>query len=164
MEVTDRKNVGLHFFKPEHLDTLLQFHLPDEQKKFTGMPSDILKTTLEDSERYPVVITGGDKPVGFFVLHKGVGILPFTSNKDAILLRAFSIDLNAQGQGFGKKSMQLLPAFVRENFSFINEIVLAVNMKNKAAKALYEKVGFVDRGAKREGSIGLQHILHYDLA
>lgn len=163
MELLNQKQVCLHFYNREHLEGLLQFHLPEDQKKFTGMPGDVLETTLQDPERYPIVITAEDKPVGFFVLHKGAGILPFTNNKNAILLRAFSIDLNAQGRGYGKKAMQLLPAFVKEKFPQINEIVLAVNMKNTAAQALYLKVGFVDRGIKREGSIGLQHILHYDL-
>jgi RimJ/RimL family protein N-acetyltransferase len=96
-------------------------------------------------------------------LHVGESLKSFTNNKQAILLRAFSIDNKSQGKGFAKQAMSLLPRFVIQHFKEINEIVLAVNMKNEVVKKLYIGAGFVNKGIKIEGSIGMQHILHYDL-
>ncbi|WP_134684953.1 GNAT family N-acetyltransferase [Brevibacillus migulae] len=157
------KHVTLCFYRPEHSAGLSAFYLPEEQKQFTALPAEVLSESLRDSNRHPVVITAGEKPVGFFVLHHGKEIGPFTSNERALLLRAFSIDHVHQGMGYAKAAMLLLPAFTAKHFPDLTEIVLAVNARNLAAKRLYEKTGFQDKGITRMGKNGLQHVLHYEL-
>lgn len=44
-----------------------------------------------------------------------------------------------------------LPAFIKENFSKINKIVLARNIKKEAAQRLYTKCGFIDEDVRRIG-------------
>ena len=74
-----------------------------------------------------------DTLVTFFVLHKKEGVRPYSKNPNAILLRTFSTDFRYQGKGYALKTLLLQPEFVKENFKDINEIVLAVNLKNEAA-------------------------------
>jgi RimJ/RimL family protein N-acetyltransferase len=116
-----------------------------------------------DPSRYPIVILVEGDPVGFFVLHEGEGISTFTDNPNAILVRAFSINHKHQGKGYAKMAMLGLPNFVKKNFTTIEEIVLAVNAKNIAARGMYLKAGYIDKGIRREGSIGMQYLLHNDL-
>ena len=44
--------------------------------------------------------------------------------------------------------------YVKNNFPYINEIVLAVNIANTAAQNLYKKCGFTDYGVRRQGPKG----------
>lgn len=48
-----------------------------------------------------------------------------------MLLRGSSTDFYHQGKGYAKKSLMLLPGFIHNECSYIDEIVLAVNVKNK---------------------------------
>jgi RimJ/RimL family protein N-acetyltransferase len=156
-------NITLTFFEEEHREALYGFYLPEDQEKFTAMPNDALNKCVEDPGRKPVVITASDQTVGFFVLHTGEHIKDFTSNSNAMVIRALSINHPEQGKGYAKEAMMQLPAFVSSNFPRINELILAVNFKNTPAKQLYEKAGFVDRGQIKHGPVGPQYVLHYDL-
>jgi RimJ/RimL family protein N-acetyltransferase len=155
--------VNLCFYQSEHYDALKAFWLPEDQKAFTALPLEALEKCKEEKERRPVVILNGKTPVGFFVLHTGENIRPFTDNPRAVLLRALSVNYSEQGKGYAKKAMALLPAFVKAHFPDVNEIVLAVNERNLAAQKLYFAVGFIYRGLRREGRIGPQLLLHYPL-
>jgi hypothetical protein len=57
-----------------------------------------------------------------------------TTNPKAILLRALSINYRHQGNGYAKAAMKTLPLFVKNHFTKVDEIVLAVNEKNIGAK------------------------------
>jgi RimJ/RimL family protein N-acetyltransferase len=160
----ESKWVRLSFYHSEHYAVLQSFYLPKEQEKFTALPTEVIDLAIQDENRYPVIILSRDTPVGFFVLYDGKDIQAFTSNPNAISLRAFSINYIHQGKGYAKKALRLLPGFVMKHFPNINEIVLAVNEKNVAARRLYEKSGFEDRGLRRLGKIGMQLILHYRLS
>ncbi|MGE7269956.1 GNAT family N-acetyltransferase [Brevibacillus panacihumi] len=155
--------VHLSLYDEAFTEALLQFSLPEEQLSFTALPNKVLEETLRDPDRYPVVIVAEGIPVGFFVLHVGEGIGEYTSNPRAILLRALSVTEEHQGKGYAKKAMLALPNFVAEHLPGKEEIILAVNERNLAAKQLYEKSGFVDKGITRMGPIGRQYMLHYFL-
>ncbi|PLR94128.1 GNAT family N-acetyltransferase [Bacillus sp. T33-2] len=163
MKTKSRNDVMISFYDPRFDAELRAFQLPEEQQKFTGMPDKSLETASADPNRFPIVILSSDIPVGFFILHKGTDIKPFTQNPRAMLLRAFSINHKHQGRGYAKQALLQLPDFVSMHFPEIDEIVLAVNEKNIAAKQLYEKSGFQDLGERRTGPIGMQYILQYPL-
>ena len=55
--------------------------------------------------------------------------------------------------------MSLMDDFVKDNFPTIDELVLAVNFKNKSAYDLYLKVGYIDDGSQREWFNEMQHLL-----
>ncbi|HYK73446.1 MAG TPA: GNAT family N-acetyltransferase, partial [Pseudoneobacillus sp.] len=153
--------VQLAFFDEKYEEDLLTFQLPKEQHQFTGLPIEVLDVSMKDEKRFPIVIVNSEEAVGFFVLHYGEDIKSFSTNPNALLLRALSINFIHQGKGYAKMAMQQLPEFVLNNFPDINEIVLAVNERNNGAKTLYEKTGFEDRGERRIGNIGPQYLLHY---
>ncbi|MFD1737500.1 GNAT family N-acetyltransferase [Bacillus salitolerans] len=166
MTVMKQSNKGmiiLDMYNPIYLSTLETFSLPDEQRQFTGMPLEMIKLAKEDHSRNPIVILNHNNPVGFFVLQNGARVVEYTDNPNALLLIAFSINETEQGKGFAKDGLQLLDKFVKQHFPTINEIVLAVNMRNNAARQLYERVGFIDKGIRKMGQIGEQAILSLQL-
>ncbi|WP_442598973.1 GNAT family N-acetyltransferase [Neobacillus sp. D3-1R] len=155
--------VQLVFFEKKYEEKLLSFQLPEDQHQFTGLPVDVLEISIQDKNRFPIVISSDNEVVGFFVLHYGEDIRSFTSNPNAMLLRALSIDFNEQGKGYAKKAMQQLPQFVKNNFPQVNEIVLVVNKRNEGARVLYDKTGFDDTGEERIGEIGPQYLMHLQI-
>ncbi|ETI66427.1 GNAT family N-acetyltransferase [Neobacillus vireti] len=153
----------LYIYDDSFKNKIEYYELTEEQLRSTGHPKDCIKLSNEDSDRYSILAIEEDKLVNFFVLHKNEGVKPYSSNNNSILLRAFSTDFRHQGRGYAKKSLMLLPEFVKENFSETNEIVLAVNLKNEAAQGLYKKCGFVDEGVRKMGKKGELIIMSYYL-
>lgn len=150
----------LEAYKPEHFEFLNLFKLPEEQEKFTALPTKVLE---KKDGVFHTVIVNDNVPVGFFLLHSSDRVQEYSSNPNAMLLTALSIDHSKQGQGFAKKGMEILPMFVTEEFPQCNEIVLAVNHKNIPAQNLYERVGFIDTGRRKIGKIGEQFIYSFSI-
>ncbi|WP_226665186.1 GNAT family N-acetyltransferase [Metabacillus litoralis] len=148
--------VTLKHFSLEHLEHLNSFQLPKDQEKFTALPNEVMNVK---EGQFRIVITSNDIPVGFFLLHSTKRVMQYTDNSKAMLLTAFSINYSTQGQGFAKRGMLLLKAFIKKEFPTCNEIVLAVNHKNIPAQNLYNKVGFHDTGRRKVGVIGEQFIM-----
>ncbi|WP_068786139.1 GNAT family N-acetyltransferase [Paenibacillus phocaensis] len=152
----------LRFYTEHDFEALQRFELTSEQVTYTAMPSKALEAAAQDPNRYPVVIQSAEAEiVGFFVLHRNAELPSLVDNPRVLLLRALSVDFRQQGKGYAKSAMLQLPAFVREHFPEVDEIVLAVNVQNHAAQQLYLQVGFEDRGFTQPGPAGMQHIYHY---
>ncbi|MBD0383061.1 GNAT family N-acetyltransferase [Paenibacillus sedimenti] len=157
------QTIELAFYKDEYREALENYYLTEEQLQFTASPTLALEMCMSDKDRHPIVILTANHPSGFFVLHTGENISPFTTNPRAILLRAFSINHEHQGKGYAKQVLRMLPEFVQEQYREADEIVLAVNDTNSLARRLYEKSGFIDKGNRRQLDMGEQIILHYSL-
>ncbi|MCF6409466.1 GNAT family N-acetyltransferase [Pseudalkalibacillus salsuginis] len=147
--------VHLQRYKPEHLSFLKAFTLPEEQAKFTALPSEVIEVK---KGQHPIVLSDLSKPVGFFLLHANERVKEYSDNPDAMLLTALSINHMEQGKGYAKKGMYELRDFVKNEFPTCTEIVLAVNHKNLPAQQLYLKAGFINTGRTKMGSIGKQFI------
>lgn len=156
-------NCRLALYSTEWDSRIRNFTLDEAQKSFVVLPSAVIDLSIQDINRYPVVILFEDEPVGFFVLHQSEEIQTFTDSVNAILLRAFSIDRKHQGKGIAGLAMNSLPKFVLNHFPHVNEIVLAVNENNLLAKRLYEKAGFLYKGNSKVGRSGIELIMHYSL-
>jgi RimJ/RimL family protein N-acetyltransferase len=154
----NKENIALQKLRPEHMEALRSFTLPEEQEQFTALPKDVLET---GEGQFPIVITKEDHPVGFFILHTTERVKEFTENPKAMLLTALSINFSQQGKGYAGMGMALLQPFLKKEFPHCSEVVLAVNRRNIAAQKLYGKAGFQDTGRKKMGKIGEQYIYNY---
>jgi RimJ/RimL family protein N-acetyltransferase len=153
----------LYFYNDSFNHLIEQYKLTEEQLRFTSTPNECIKLSNEDINRHSILALENDKLVTFFVLHRNDGVKPYTDNEKSILIRAFSTDFRHQGNGYAKKTLMLLPDFVKKNFRDINEIVLAVNIKNEVAQGLYKKCGYIDEGARKMGKKGELIIMSYYL-
>lgn len=148
--------IDLQILRPEHIQALLSFELPEEQEQFTALPKDVMES---GEGQFPVVIVkNNDNPVGFFILHATKRVKEYSDNPHAMLLTALSINYLQQGKGYAGKSMAQLHSFLKRQFPSCCEVVLAVNRRNLAAQKLYEKAGFQDTGRRKMGKIGEQYI------
>ena len=150
------KLIELMFLSEEHLEKLNDFKLPQEQHKFTALPSEVLNVT---EGQYPIVILNEGIAVGFFLLHSTERVKDYSKNPNAMLLTALSIDNKHQRKGYAAKGMSELTAFVKNEFKLCDEVVLVVNQKNIPAQNLYFKVGFSDTGERKMGRIGEQIVM-----
>jgi len=153
----------LYIFEDSFMQLIEQYQLTEEQLEFTGTPQECLELSKADTNRHSILAIDEGKLVVFFVLHRNEGVKPYSNNKNAILIRAFSTDYRHQGKGYAKKALMLLPEFVKKQYSGINEIVLAVNVKNEAAQGLYKKCGYTDKGERVMGIKGELIVMSYDL-
>ncbi|MGG0656615.1 GNAT family N-acetyltransferase [Rummeliibacillus pycnus] len=140
---------------------LQRYKLYEEQKLLTKMPLESLEICNNDFSRHPVVLEKDGEIVTFFVLHEKDGVAPYSTAEDAILLRSFSTNMMHQGKGYAKKALQSLPTYLNEHFPHITTIFLTVYPFNDRARKLYEKIGFVDTGAREEGKIGELQVMKW---
>jgi RimJ/RimL family protein N-acetyltransferase len=153
----------LHFYNHEFDKHIENYTLTNEQLRFTGAPKDAIDLSNAEQNRYSILAVKNEQLVTFFSLHRGEGVKPFSPNDNAILIRSFSTDFHQQGKGYGKNALMLTPEFVRSHFIGINEIVLAVNVKNEIAQALYKKCGYIDEGLRVMGMRGELIVMSYHL-
>jgi RimJ/RimL family protein N-acetyltransferase len=163
VQMNQQSELRLTRYTTEYDSTLNEFTLPEDQEKFTALPTEMIHLSKVDTTRNPVVLLNQNHPVGFFVLQFGDRVKEYTSNKKALLLIALSINSSEQGKGYAKTGMRLLPAFVHQEFPESDEIVLAVNHKNIPAQKLYKKVGFEDTGRRKVGKMGEQFIYNLEV-
>ncbi|BBN99379.1 hypothetical protein St703_20840 [Sporolactobacillus terrae] len=88
------------------------------------------------------------------MLHGWNGVKPYSQNRRALLLRAFSVNADFQGKGIASKALCVLDAFINVHFPATTEVILAVNHKNTIAQHVYEKVGYIDYGTRVMGKYG----------
>lgn len=152
------REIKLENYQPEHLKELIEYKLTESQLEFTSHPKNALLACEKDKGRRPIVILEKGQTAGFFVLYQGEELTKYTSNPNAILLRAYSVAHPFQGRGIARRSLELLPGFVLKHFPQVDEIVLAVNLRNKAAQRVYLRSGFRDSGRKLMGRKGEQFV------
>lgn len=141
----------LKFYEEKDDHLIERYTITEEQLRYTMSPKESIELVMQDENRHAVLVLDEDRLVTFFVLHEHEGVKPYSSNEQAILIRAFSTDFYEQGKGYAKAALQLLPDFVLTHFPYINELVLGVNLPNTAAQSLYKKCGFVDEGRLAKG-------------
>lgn len=155
--------IELVFFDREQHESVFEYELEEKQRCFTVMPIEALNRFRNHSNSYPIIITLFLYPVGFFLLQDGEIVKHYYDTENKMIIRSLSIHPAFQGVGIGKKAMSLLPFFVNLHFSQIKELFLLVHKKNKRAEKLYKKIGFEDRGIRKEGPAGIQKMFHYVL-
>ncbi|UPQ77394.1 GNAT family N-acetyltransferase [Chryseobacterium nepalense] len=156
--------VKLNFFEQKDFPGV-NYALDEDQMQYTATAEQALKKIEErkDTLAFPITIFEDENPCGFLVLDFGSDKLELTDNKQAMLLRSFSVNPELQGKGIGKAAMIKVDEFVRENFKDCDEIVLAVNQNNIAAYQLYRNTGYHYEGKTRIGRSGPQYIMYKKL-
>ncbi|MFJ3386797.1 GNAT family N-acetyltransferase [Lysinibacillus sp. NPDC086135] len=154
----------LKFYEEKDDHLIERYTITEEQLRYTMSPKESIELVKQDKNRHAVLVLDEDRLVTFFVLHEHEGVKPYSSNEQAVLIRAFSTDFYEQGKGYAKAALQLLPDFVLTHFPYINELVLGVNLPNTAAQSLYKKCGFVDEGRLAKGFRAEIKVMSYYLS
>ncbi|PHK49017.1 GNAT family N-acetyltransferase [Staphylococcus edaphicus] len=127
-------------YKADLMADIERINLSADDLKFTKTPKENIVLAENDEERHPTLVYNGkNQCIGFFTLHEGKGVAPYSENKHAIFFRSFSIDVNYRGSGYGKQIIKALPNYLKINFPTIQEICLTVNDDNDIAQQLYKQ-------------------------
>ncbi|WP_040203565.1 GNAT family N-acetyltransferase [Neobacillus jeddahensis] len=153
----------LHFYDERFKTLIDHYQITEDQLRFTGRPTDCIKLSATDIDRYSILAMEEDQVVTFFDLHKNEGAKPYSDNEHAIVIRSFSTDFRHLGKGYAKMALRLLPEFIRKHFREIDEIVLAVNVQNEVAQGLYKACGYIDEGERMMGPRGELIVMSYYL-
>jgi diamine N-acetyltransferase len=94
-------------------------------------------------EYLPLAIYNDETMVGF-IMYK------LDYNKRELYLCRFMIDIQYQGKGYGKESLDLLKS-IGGNTSGIDKIELSTKPDNHHGIKVYEKAGFKDTGILDDG-------------
>lgn len=148
--------VQLQPFDETFRDALSRFELSDEQHVFTSLP--LRKIAMAPDAHHVVVVKGGEA-AGYFCLEQGEKKDRYTANSSAVLLTSFSVTTAFQGKGVAANAITKLKDYIRLHFPQVNEVVLGVNERNRAAQSLYLRYGFTDQGERYEGPKGKQLVL-----
>ncbi|MET3729450.1 RimJ/RimL family protein N-acetyltransferase [Fictibacillus halophilus] len=150
-------------YESKDFQAALEYCLPPQQALYTSMPVEVLKTFQCDIFNQPFVVYADQQLVGWFALYTDGSGNIYTNNKQAILLKSFSIDARFQKMGFALDSLKLLPNIVKQQYKDKNEIILTVHDTNNAAISLYRKAGFIHKGENYDGEYGIELIFHMSL-
>jgi len=131
------------------------------QEEFSGRAGQTLPLAERDPARHPYALVEDGTPVAFLILDE----TPPPADPSAdLLLRGFFVDAAAQGRGVATRAVAALPEVVRRDFPAARSVVLTVNVRNPAARAVYVRGGFVEVGGLYlGGSAGPQHVLRLEL-
>jgi len=147
--VDDAAPVSLALVGPELRGQVLALAPRAHQRAWSGTPGDTLPPAEHDPAQRPVAILHYGLPVGFLVLHGGVGAGRFVRPHGELLIRALFIDADWQRRGIGGRALALLPAFVHTTVdATVERLVLTVNVENEVAQKAYARAGFRDTGAR----------------
>lgn len=146
----------------DNLKMVRKYQLTDLM--YTGSPVSIISKSKSDSDRNPTMIMDNGRLVGFFCLHFHNGPAYYGGNTNTdVLIRALSIDERYRHQHLALSAMMIVDKYVRERYSDIERIILAVNHANLVAQNVYRQAGFKDSGIRTYGKLGQQFIFYKKL-
>lgn len=124
-----------------------QLKVKDSQKNFVAENGKSILQSIYESD-YDAKIMGvydEDTMVGFMM----TGIAGKNEDPDARWIFRFMIGADYQGKGYGRTALEVYLAQVKSEGKY-KQVKLSYVPDNHGAKALYEKLGFVEIGIKEE--------------
>lgn len=150
-------------YNSQYDNLINDYYLPEEQLYYSAMPAEAVEISKKNNDRHTILGMDDGELVTFFILHENEAVKSFSNNPNDILLRSFSTNHKHQGKAYARKTLELLPEFMKAHLPHIEGIVLGVNVKNTAGQSLYKKCGYVDEGNRVMGSKGEMIVMKYYL-
>lgn len=150
--------ITIRKLKNTDLDAVLKLKVADGQVPFVGIISELIAEIPNGIDSH--VILAGEQIVGFFKIDTTYADNYDFTLENEIGLRAFFIDENHQGRGYGKSASQALKTYLATHYQGYGSIALTVNCKNPNAFNAYIRGGFIDSGELYLGGrAGPQYIM-----
>ena len=103
--------------------------------------------------------------VGYIVVspyHEAVAY--YCNDTSEVGIESLSIDRQYQGRGYGTAALVAIVDYIKEHFPRARRVKFTVNVRNRAAVELYQRLGFRDTGELYLGGrSGPQHIFEIPL-
>lgn len=91
-----RKEVSLSLYNAK---ISVDYELPSDQLRFSGMPQDIIDRDKENPLKHLVIVQVRGEAAGFLELDESDDRKKYSNNPYALLLRGFSVNPKYQGRG-----------------------------------------------------------------
>jgi ribosomal protein S18 acetylase RimI-like enzyme len=106
-----------------------------------------------------------DLPRGFFLLKRRTLLPDWALQQSHVTttLHALMIDRRFQGQGLGKRCLQALPELTRELWPDTQQLMLAVDAGNHAARELYRAQGWQELPEREAVNAGAECVMRLKL-
>ncbi len=145
------------------MDEVMTLAVADVQIPYVGHIHELIRNSVGKSGETQWVICCNDHPVGFYILDADYARdYPFCPEA-SVGLRSFFVDVNHQGQGIAKKSLEkIVNTYLQDSGTDSQSapLYLTVNCRNTLAYELYLAVGFTDtKKLYLGGAAGPQHIM-----
>lgn len=148
---------------PAHLEQVITLSVADEQLPYVGTVEQVLLNA--DDKVHPHLVLDSDKVVGIFLIDTTYSCVYEFAPAGSLGFRAFLIDINCQGRGYGSAAMSVLGSYLAQQYPQYDAVYLTVNCKNPAAYRCYLNNGFVDNGELYlGGAAGPQYIMSLQLS
>ncbi len=138
--------------------------IPDEQLDYAGTTAEAIELAEADTvqDLIGLAIVHESKVVGFLLLRRR-SAAPDWAPADAAVMTALRVNFAHQSLGHGRRALELLPSWVRDNWPTTNLLTLAVDDDNAAAIRAYHRAGWVDDGRRYQGRVGAERRMNYSL-
>ncbi|GAA4933895.1 hypothetical protein GCM10023224_12940 [Streptomonospora halophila] len=129
---------------------VLRIRVAPGQRALVTEAVETLPRADADPDRTPFAVLAGGEPAGFGIIDRGgaraelTGIAADTAR--AVMLRAFYLAPERQGQGIGRRACAAVEALVRSVHPDAAEVFVVVSELNRAAVRAYRAGGFAPTG------------------
>ncbi|MDT0304883.1 GNAT family N-acetyltransferase [Streptomonospora wellingtoniae] len=129
---------------------VLRIRVAPGQRALVTEAVETLPRADADPDRTPFAVLVDGEPVGFGIIDRGgaraelAGVTADTAR--AVMLRAFYLAPERQGQGIGRRACAAVEALVRCVHPDAAEVFVAVSESNRAAVRAYRAGGFAPTG------------------
>ncbi|WP_375179331.1 GNAT family N-acetyltransferase [Enterococcus rotai] len=132
----------LKMYDDTHQTFINDYCLSQKKRRYVREPKIAIALTKKDPHRHAVLVFEHDQLVAFMTLYEAQGGSPYSTNKNNILVQDFSTDYRHLGKGYAKQATHLLPAFIHQHFSTIDQLTIIVNEDKAFTQSLCRQAGF----------------------
>ncbi|MEP0203109.1 MAG: GNAT family N-acetyltransferase [Halioglobus sp.] len=135
--------VSLREVTKDNINPVLRLKVHKSQEQFVANNAWSIAQGTYSELAWLRAIYADDAPIGFVMLE-------LNPAKEEYWVWRFMIDAQHQGNGYGRKALQLIVEFVR-NTTVAKELLLSYVPADGSAGPFYEKLGFTETGKVEEG-------------
>lgn len=125
------------------VESILKLEVADDQKKFVASNAVSIAHAHFSKYAWFRAICADDTPVGFVMLY-------IDPKKPEYWLWRFMIDKNHQGKGYGRKTLDLVTAYIK-TLPNAKEFLLSYTPAEGNPSPFYQQFGFEETGKIEEG-------------
>ncbi len=146
-----QRTVSLREVTQKTVNAVLQLRVTSEQERFVASNAVSIAQAHFAPDAWFRAIYAGETPVGFLML----SVQP---EKGEYYLWRFMVDARYQGQGYGRRALELLIEHVRGQPN-AEELVLSHIPGTGSAEGFYTKLGFAHTGEIADGELVMKRAL-----
>ncbi|WP_207696400.1 hypothetical protein DOK67_0000775 [Enterococcus sp. DIV0212c] len=149
----------LKMYNDTHQTLIDNYCLSETKLRYVREPKIAIALTKKNPQRHAVLVFENEHLVAFLTLFEAKGSSVHSDNENNLLVQDLSTDFRHLRKGYVKKAVQLLPTFIHQHFSNINQLTIVVNEDKAFTQALCMEAGFKDTSHKLPPIYGSQVLL-----